>query len=222
MRIVYLTALVLAFGALSACTTWTSVHAGYGKALASDRSLVGVELRRAIGLGFHSGYALAGLRVDSNDRQFDVEGHLGAMAPLRLAEAWTLTPSATIELGRASRIDRRWYGGALGPGLGAELSWWFLRQATPHSSGPMFGCMGGAIGMDCPRVCRFETSYRTGLGLRVAAEYDARFGAPGPHGAGDSIVWVTLGLTHAVTPRENECCSYDNEPLFQNRCAARP
>ena len=86
--------LVGALGApLSACTSWTSLHAGYGQALTSARAIVGVEVREAAGLGVHSAHLLVGARLDGSEDQFDLEGHLGVMRPLRLSRAWTPSTS---------------------------------------------------------------------------------------------------------------------------------
>src|SRR5262245_54522537 len=95
-----------------ACTTWTSVHAGYGLAPSTHRSVGGVEVRRAKGGSIHSGYGLVGARLDGSTDQFDAEVHVGAMRPLRLSEKVTLAPSVTVELARVTNIGGRWLGGA--------------------------------------------------------------------------------------------------------------
>ena len=197
--------LVCALGAaLSGCTTWASVHAGYGQALTSARSVAGVEVREAAGLGLHSPQVLIGARMDGSKDQFDLEGHLGVMHPLRLSRAWTLSPSATVEFGRVSYVDGRWQGGALGPGLGAEVLWWFTQESRTYRASPFLGCMGGVVGVDCPYVCRLDDE-RSGIGLRLSVERDIRFASAGHPGLGDSILWVTLGLTHARGNSEKTC-----------------
>lgn len=175
-------------------------------------------MRRALGSKLHSGYGLIGVRVDGSEHQFDFEGHAGAMRPFRLSEAWTLAPSATVEFVRVSRLAGRWDGGALGPGLGTELLWWFAHSSHTYDTGTMFGCMGGAEGIDCPRGCRVEDAVRTGLGLRASAEYDIRFGSTGQRGLGDSILWLTLGITHAKSQREKQCCYFDRQPPLRKDC----
>jgi hypothetical protein len=190
--------------ALHGCTTWTSLHAGYGKALTSARSVAGVEVREAAGLGLHSAHVLVGARLDGSDEQFDLEGHLGVMHPLRLSDEWTLSPFATIEFARLSYIAGRWDGGAIGPGLGGELLWWFAQESRTYRASPELGCMGGVVGLDCPYVCRLDDQ-RTGVGLRLSAEHDVRFGSAGHPGLGDSILWLTLGVTYARGNTEKMC-----------------
>jgi hypothetical protein len=64
--------------------------------------------------------------------------------------------------------------------------------------------MGGVVGVDCPYVCRLDDE-RTGIGLRLSAEHDIRFGSTGHRGLSDSILWLTLGLTHASGSTEKTC-----------------
>ena len=149
------------------CTTWTSVHGGYALAPKSDRSVTGLDVRRAVGSSLHSEYGLIGARVDGSAQQFDAEVHAGVMRPLRLAEKFTLAPSVTLELARVSKLRGRWYGGAFGPGVGAELLWWLAVERRTYEGGNLFGCMGGAQGVDCPRGCEVEDVLRHGLGFRV-------------------------------------------------------
>ena len=65
------------------CTTWTSIHAGYGLAPVASRSAAGVEVTRAIGSAIHSGYGLVGARLDGGPSQFNASAHVGAMRPMR-------------------------------------------------------------------------------------------------------------------------------------------
>lgn len=193
------------------CTSWTAVHGGYGVTPGDDRSVGGLEVRQALGGGdLHSGYGLVGARLDGSDDQLDAELHLGAMRPLRLSDELTWVPSATFELLRVSRVDSSWYGGALGPGLGSEFLFWFDIERRPFRDGGPFGCMGGAMGVDCP-WCVGDDVTRRGLGVRVSAEYDLRFTSDYPR-QNDWVVWFTVGFTRAVSPRENECCYYEHQP----------
>jgi hypothetical protein len=197
------------FGLTRGCTTWTSVHGGYGHTPEANLSVAGLELRHAVGAAIDSGYGLVGARLDGSDDQFDADLHLGVMRPLRLSEEFMLVPSATVEALRLSRVDARWYGGAFGPGFGSELLWWLSVTPREYESDTLFGCMGGAEGHDCPRTCRVEDVTRHGIGLRVAAEYDMRLGRNYPD-QNDWIVWLTVGVTRARSPRENEGCYYDH------------
>jgi hypothetical protein len=209
-----------ALASVGGCTSWTAVHGGYGLTPGEDRSVAGLEVRQALGGAIHSGYGLVGARVDGGEDQFDAELHVGAMRPLRLSDELSWVPSATIELARISRMDSSWYGGAFGPGLGSELVWWFDSESRPFHDGGQFGCMGGAPGVDCP-WCVGEDVTRGGLGVRVAVEHDLRFGSDYPD-QNDGIVWFTVGLTRAVSSRENECCYYDHQARFPPPCPRRP
>jgi hypothetical protein len=194
------------------CSTWTSIHAGYGLAPSTDRSVAGLEVRRAIGSSIHSSYGLVGARVDGKSSQFDAEAHVGAMRPLPLSESVTLAPSVTVELARLSNIDGRWLGGALGPGLGTELIWWFATDRHDYESGSLLGCMGGVEGVDCPTRCHVQDVTRHGIGIRVAAEYDMRLDSSYPR-MNDWLLWLTVGVTRVVSDRETECCSNHLAPL---------
>jgi hypothetical protein len=203
------------------CTTWTSVHGGYGLAPKTDRSAAGLEVRRALGSSLHSGYGLVGMRLDGGEHQVDAEVHGGVMRPVRLADTLTFVPTATLELARVSRIDESWYGGAFGPGIGAELLWWLRADYQSYEVGPPFGCMGGAVGYDCPSRCQVEDVTRTGIGLRVAGEYDMRWSSSFPR-MNDGVLWLTLGMTTAVSEREHECCYFAHERPRQGECTLGP
>jgi hypothetical protein len=209
--------MLAAFIATAGCTTWTSVHGGYGFAPRSDRSVAGVEVRRAAGGDLHSGYLLAGARVDASDTQLDGEAHAGVMRPLRLSEPLTLVPSATVELARITNVRGNWYGGTLGPGLGAELVWWLQTERRVREDGDLFGCMGGAVGVDCPRGCTVEDVLRHGLGFRIAAEYDMRMTSDYPR-MNDWVVWFTVGATRAASARERACCYFDHRAPLREDC----
>jgi hypothetical protein len=206
-----------ALGLTWGCTTWTSVHGGYGYTPEANRSVAGLEVRRAVGGAIDSAYGLAGARLDGSEDQFDADLHLGIMRPLRLSEEFMFVPSATFEALRLSRVDARWYGGAFGPGLGSELLWWLSTTRREYDADTLFGCMGGVEGHDCPRACRVEDVTRHGIGLRVAAEYDMRLGENFPD-LNDWIVWLTVGVTRARSPRENECCYYDRHAPLRSDC----
>lgn len=213
--------MLAAFIAAGGCTTWTSIHGGYGYTPRSDRSVAGLEVRRALGGELHSGYLLAGARVDGSDMQFDAEAHAGVMRPLRLSEPLTLVPSATVELARITNVRDNWYGGTLGPGLGAELVWWLHTERHVHQGGNLFGCMGGAVGVDCPRGCIVEDVTRHGLGFRVSAEYDLRMTSNYPR-MNDWVVWFTVGAIRAASARERECCYFDHEAPLREDCTLAP
>jgi hypothetical protein len=220
-RSLFLAFSVCAQAALSGCSSWTSLHAGYGRAVSSDRSVAGVEAEQAAGSGLHAPYVLIGARLDSNDRQFDAEGHVGIMHPLRLAEALTLTPSATLELARVSYIARRWDGGALGPGLGGELLWWYTRDSRSRRTTGSFGCMGGAPGVDCPYQC-YRDHDRTGIGLRISLERDVRFGSSAHPGLGDTMIWFMLGISHARGSEDEDCRLLDDPLWPRGRAPLQP
>jgi hypothetical protein len=192
------------------------VHGGYGVTPGDDRGVGGLEVRQALGGAIHSGYGLVGARFDGSDDQLDAELHFGAMRPLRLSEGLTWVPSATFELVRVSYVDSSWYGGAFGPGLGSELVFWFDTERRRFQDGGHFGCMGGALGHDCP-WCVGQDVTRRGLGFRVAAEYDLRFTSDYPR-QNDWIVWLTVGFTRAISNRENECCYFEHQPRFPPPC----
>jgi hypothetical protein len=213
------------FGLLAAvsggCTTWTSLHGGYGLAPMTDRSVAGVEVRRAVGSSLHSGYGLFGMRLDGSEYQFDAEAHVGVMRPVRLADTLTFVPSATLELARVSKIEGSWYGGAFGPGLGAELLWWLRTARDTYEIGPLFGCMGGAVGYDCPSRCQIQDVTRSGIGFRVGADYDMRLDSSFPR-MNDGVLWFTVGMTSAVSEREDECCYFAHERPPTVDCARAP
>lgn len=199
------------------CTTWTSLHAGYGLAPKTDASVAGLEVRRAIGSSLHSGYGLIGARVDGSANQFDAEAHVGVMRPMRLSESFALAPSVTLELLRVSNLAGDWYGGAFGPSVGTELLWWMRTDRHTYRSGAPFGCMGGAVGVDCPSGCQVEDVARYGLGFRVAAEYDMRLGSEYPR-RNDWVLWFTVGVTKTASARENECCYFEREAPLRQDC----
>jgi hypothetical protein len=203
------------------CTTWTSLHGGYALATETGRSVAGVEVRRAIGSSLHSGCGLVGVRLDGSEHQLDAEAHVGAMRPVRLADNLTFVPSATVELARVSKIEESWYGGALGPGIGAELLGWLQADYQSYEVGPLFGCMGGAVGYDCPSRCQVQDVTRTGIGFRVGAEYDMRLDSSFPR-TNDWVLWFTLGMTSAVTEREHECCTFAHERPPTGDCTRGP
>lgn len=213
--------MVVALHGTCSCTTWTSVNAGYGLADTPERSLVGLDVRRGLGGALHSGYVIVGARVDGNPHQFDAELHAGIMRPLRLSEKLTLAPAATFELVRVSNLRGSWYGGALGPGFGADLVWWTWTEHHDYTTGPSFGCMGGAIGYDCPRACRVRDVHRSGFSLRANAEYDMRLGSDYPR-QNDWVIWITAGYTNAKSRRESECCYYDVGPVKLQDCGGWP
>jgi len=211
--------LILAVAFVAAgCSTWTSVHAGYGHASAPGLSVAGVEVERAGMLGDGVPYVLAGARADGNDHTQELAGRVGLLVPLALGSTFTLAPSATIELGRISRIDGGWYGGAGTPGVGVELVGWLSSARRLRTRGN-FGCMGGMVGWDCPRSCQVDLIVRDGIGVRVAAEYDVRFGSRAGHDLRHGAVWISLGYTRAVTEdRASECCRYDSPAPFPRKC----
>jgi hypothetical protein len=142
------------------------------------------------------------------------------MLPVRLSERLALAPSVTVELGRASRIGGSWYGGAGGPGVGLDLlGWVHVKHRSRKVAGAPFGCFGGMIGADCPSYCLVEDGVRHGIGVRVSAEYDIRFGGPGWRKLSERILWVMVGATRAISAREKECCHYQfGRPPWGNAC----
>ncbi len=202
--------------ASTGCTSFTSMHGGYGVTPRSERSVAGLELRRAAGSKLDSAHVLFGARIDGGNERVDLEAHAGLMRPVHLAAPLTLVPSATLELARVTNDDGNWSGGALGPGLGTELIWWLETEVRPYQAPNLFGCMGGVVGADCPRGCFIEEITRTGVGLRGAAEYDMRL-TPSFPAMNDLIVWLTVGVTLANSPREHERCYFDSDaPLPEN------
>lgn len=199
------------------CTTWTSVHTGYGMAPESKRSVGGVEVRRALGSKLHSAYGLVGARLDGSSEQFDGEIHLGLMRPTLLSNQFTFVPSLSVELVRVTKMEKQWFGGAFGPGLGGELVWWYRVAHIDYERGDLFGCMGGAIGSDCPRACIGKDVKRDGVGFRVASEYDMRLDSGYPS-HNDWVLWFTVGLSHAETKSEQECCYYDYHSPTRDDC----
>jgi hypothetical protein len=183
--------------------------------------VAGVEVRRAVGTSLHSAYALVGARVDGGEHQFDAEAHVGVMRPIRLSEKVTFAPSLTLELARVSKLAGSWYGGALGPGVGAEFLWWLRTERRTYQAGAPFGCMGGAVGFDCPSGCQVQDVIRDGLGIRVAAEYDMRLNSSYPR-MNDGILWFTVGMTRAVSSHEKECCYFERTPPLRRDCTQVP
>jgi hypothetical protein len=200
------------------CSTWTSVHAGYGRASDPELSVAGIEIEHARTLGDEVPYVLVGARVDGNDHTQELAAHVGLLARLPLGSTFTLAPLATVELGRVSRIDGGWYGGAGTPGVGVEFVGW-LHSARRLRTWGNLGCMGGVVGFDCPRSCQVDLMVRDGIGLRVAAEYDVRFGSGAGHDLRHGALWISLGYTHAVTEdRATECCHYDYPVQHGRNC----
>jgi hypothetical protein len=193
----------------SGCTALTSVHGGYGVPTAGGRGAGGIEIRRTASLGLHEPGVLAGLRGEASERRQEGALQVGGVWPVRLAETVSLVPFATVELARATRIDGSWYGGAGGPGAGTELVWWWrVQRRHKNEPGAPFGCFGGYPGYDCPSVCVVEDVVRDGIGVRVAAEYDVRFGSRDGRHLHGGVVWLTAGVTRASSRREKECCHF--------------
>lgn len=211
---------VVLFFDTSGCTTWTSVHAGYAMAPDSKRSVAGLEVRRALGSKIHSGYGLVGARLDGSSEQFDGEVHVGLMRPTLLSNQFTFVPSLTVELLRVTRMEKQWFGGALGPGLGGEFVWWYRVERHDYERGDMFGCMGGAVGSDCPRACIGQDATRHGVGFRVASEYDMRLDSGFPS-HNDWVIWFMVGVSHAESKSERECCYYDYYGPTRDDCRLR-
>jgi len=195
---------ILALLLSGGCTTWTSVRAGYALPLSSDRPVVGVEASHGIGASINTPAEYASILVDGSEDTQDAAARVGVMAPLTLSGDFTLAPFAQAELLRLSHIDGNWYGGAFGPGAGAEIVWWSRTHAVTSDQGPKFGCFGGATGVDCPR-CRVTDVTRYGVSARASVEYDVRYGS----GPDDSILWIMLGFTRAESEGERSCCYYD-------------
>jgi hypothetical protein len=183
--------------------------------------VAGIEVRHAVGDSIHSGYGLVGARLDGSSDQFDAEAHVGVMRPVRLSEKVTFAPSITFELARVSNLAGNWYGGALGPGAGAELLWWLRTDRRTYERGTQFGCMGGAAGIDCPSGCQAEDVTRDGIGFRVAAEYDMRLDKSYPR-MNDWVLWFTVGTTRATSTREKECCYYERKRPLRRDCTLVP
>jgi hypothetical protein len=187
------------FGALG-CSTWTSFHSGYGFAPKGERSLVGAEVRRAVGTRMYGPHALIGARVDEASSQVDAELHAGAMYPIRLVDDLSLLPSASVDLLRLSDRDGHLRGGALGPGAAVELLFWLRTNQRRSESALFFGCFGGMAGVDCPHVERARVA-RVGIGLRAAAEYDVLLDRQNPR-SNAAVLWLTFGTTRAVSEWE--------------------
>ena len=209
-------AALAAIGSAAACTSWTSVRAGHGFPLGSEPAVSGVELSHGRGTSIDGPTGYASVLLDGNDTSLEAAARAGAMLPVQLSGDLSLAPSLQAEMARASRIDGQWYGGALGPGAGVELLWWFLRDETVSEAPPSLGCFGGGVGVDCPSMCRRTDVTRQGLGVRLATEYDIRFG-----GAPDAAVfWVMVSFTHALSEAERSCCTYYRRPGHRDDCEA--
>jgi hypothetical protein len=211
----------------SACTSWTALRTGYGWVHRDDRALTALEVERSRGGDIHSAYGTIGARVASGPDQFDGSAHVGVMRPLRLSEKFSLVPSIHVELFRVSYLQGRWYGGAFGPAVAAELVWWWGVERHTRNRRPMFGCFGGVPGVDCPADCVSDDVRRLGFGVRASTEYNVRFAADYPH-PNDWVSFLTIGFSQATTPRENECCYYarrpgwrEQEPGLGEGCARR-
>ena len=98
-----------------------------------------------------------------------------------------------------------------------EVIRWLPVLRQTYEAGNLLGCMGGAEGVDCPRGCQVQDVTRTGIGLRAAAEYNIRLGSEYPR-ASDWVFWFTLGLTRAVSEREEECCYFDDKSPLRRDC----
>jgi hypothetical protein len=183
---------------LSGCTltTWTAIHAGHGF-VPDDRSLVGVDARRAIGTEIHSTYVAGGVRVDGNPEQLETELHVGLMHPARVSERVTLAPSAWLDLVRVRKSDQALELGFAGPELGLELLYWAAVEHELQKDRSVFGCR------PVPAPCRIVNVERQGIGVRLSAEYDFTV-LPGDREPGwkDATVWLTVGVSHAFTTRE--------------------
>jgi hypothetical protein len=77
------------------------------------------------------------------------------------------------------------------------------------------------VGMDCPSRCQVQDVIRSGVGARIAAEYDMRLDSSYPR-MNDWVVWLTLGVTRAVSEREKECCYFDRAAPLGRPCSRAP
>lgn len=142
------------------------------------------------------------------------------MRPTLLSSRFTFVPSLTVELLRLTRMEGQWFGGAFGPGLGGELVWWYQVARHDFERGGMFGCVGGAVGHDCPRACIGQDVTRYSVGFRVTSEYDMRLDSQYPN-RNDWVLWLTVGLSYAKSAGERECCYFDLYPPTRRDCLLR-
>ncbi|MCA9639427.1 MAG: hypothetical protein H6718_21660 [Polyangiaceae bacterium] len=190
------------------CTSWTTVHAGYAEVAGDRKPLYAVETRRVVGGKIDSTSAVGGFRVDGNGEQLDVELHAGVERALFLSERWMLIPSFTVDAVRVSRLESRWFVGTHSPALGLEWLYWFEVQRRRRSDTGVLGCMGGAIGYDCPR-CEVEDVNRRGFGLRIEGSYDLRYSDAFPK-YNDWSLWALIGFSEAESTREKDSCAPKN------------
>jgi hypothetical protein len=159
--------LIVALPLCSQCVTWTSFHAGAGTALDSKRTVVGVDVGSAMGTVPHGTTFLVAARAEGNPEYFAAEVRSGLMRPFSLTHSVTISPAATVDLARLSRVGGDWYGSALGPSIAVEVLWWrwYVEQKrqTPYA----LGCMGGAVGVDCPNTCTVVDVGEGGWAVRV-------------------------------------------------------
>jgi hypothetical protein len=128
------------------------------------------------------------------------------MRPLPLGRDVTFVPSAAVELLSIADVEGDWHGGALGAHGGAELVWWLwmTSEVTPVMG---FGCMGGVVGIDCPR-CRARRVRLSGVSFGVLADGPSLIAGEHERLA-DWKFWFMVGASHAVSAQEDECCVYD-------------
>lgn len=206
--------------ALAGCSTWTSVRGGYANAPDSGRGEAGLGVNAALGgATVHSPFATLGAHASGADDLFQTDLNAGIMRPLDLGRRLTFVPSAGIELGSIANVEDDWYGGALGPRGGAELVWWLWMTSEVR---PLvgFGCMGGVMGVDCPR-CRARRVSLSGVSFGVMADGPSLIAGDHERLA-DWKLWFLLGATHAVSAREDECCAYDHGATHPRDCKRQP
>ncbi len=194
--------------AVSACSSWTSLHVGYGRHLDNRSSEVAGEVTTALGgATIDSGFGLVGAQVSGASNRLVSDIHFGAMRPWSVLDELALTPLVAFELARVARIDGGWYGGSLAPRGGVDATLWVWNGRRRVRTD--IGCMGGAEGVDCPRCYAWRSS-RDGVSVRVTGTGPVVLGNERLE---DWTLWFTVGATHAVSAREEEQCRYDVDRL---------
>lgn len=187
------------------CTSWTTVHSGYAEVIGARKPLYAVEMRRAYGGQIDSDAMVGGFRVDGNGEQMDAELHAGWEHPIFLSGRWMLIPVLTVDLVRVSRLESSWFVGTHSPALGLEWLYWFEVERSRYTDSGVLGCLGGAIGFDCPRRCEVEDVNRRGFGLRIEGSYDLRYSEDFPK-YNDWSVWALFGFSETESDRERDSC----------------
>lgn len=196
---------LVAFSSLVGCSTWTSVHGGYGHVFGAGHGEGSIGVSRAIGgTRIESPLGLTGVHARGGGDRFEGDIHVGVIRPVHLGRQVTLAPSVGVELATVMSVDGAWQGGALGFRSGVEVAWWLWADRELRRTDR--GCMGGVEGVDCARCIATRVTL-DGLNVQAIAEGPPLVGPAAERLQGWGL-WLMLGVTHAVSAQEGERCNF--------------